>query len=103
MKAIRVHQVGDPDVMKLEEMPTPTPGPKQVLIRVRAAGVNPVDTYLRSGKYPVTAPFELSCLPAEVVVSYLLAGPGVPYLLSFWFIYVLFRKRLGRITLKPMQ
>jgi NADPH2:quinone reductase len=56
MKAIRIHQVGEPDVMKLEEIPTPTPGPKQILIRVRAAGVNPVDTYLRSGKYPVTAP-----------------------------------------------
>ncbi len=56
MKAIRIHQVGGPEVMKLEEIPTPTPGPKQVLVRIRAAGVNPVDTYFRSGKYPVTAP-----------------------------------------------
>jgi NADPH2:quinone reductase len=56
MKAIRVHQFGEPDVMKLEEVPTPAPGAKQVLVRIRAAGVNPVDTYFRSGKYPVTAP-----------------------------------------------
>ncbi len=51
MKAIRVHGFGPPEVMRLEEVPTPVPGPGQILIRVRAAGVNPVDTYIRSGSY----------------------------------------------------
>jgi NADPH2:quinone reductase len=51
MKAIRVHRPGGPDVMKLEEIDDPTPGPGQIVVRVRAAGVNPVDTYIRSGNY----------------------------------------------------
>jgi NADPH2:quinone reductase len=48
MKAIRVSAYGGPEVLKLEEVPTPTPGPGQVLVRNHAVGVNPVDTYLRS-------------------------------------------------------
>ncbi len=51
MKAIRVHAFGDPDVMKLEETEPPRPGRGQVVVRIRAAGVNPVDTYIRSGAY----------------------------------------------------
>src|SRR5205823_2460050 len=50
-KAIRVHEFGDPSVMRLDEVPEPQAGPGQVLVRVRAAGVNPVDTYVRSGAY----------------------------------------------------
>ncbi len=52
MKAIRVHQFGDPDVLKLEEVPTPVVGPGQVLVKVHAIGVNPVETYQRSGSNP---------------------------------------------------
>src|SRR3989442_12512127 len=48
MKAIRVSEYGGPSVLKLEEVPAPTPGPNQVLVRNHAAGINPVDTYLRS-------------------------------------------------------
>jgi NADPH2:quinone reductase len=48
MKAIRVSEYGGPSVLKLEEIPAPSPGPNQVLVRNHAVGVNPVDTYLRS-------------------------------------------------------
>lgn len=49
MKAIRVHEFGAPGVMRLEEVPDPLPGSEQVVVRVAAAGVNPVDAYIRSG------------------------------------------------------
>ncbi len=51
MKAVRVHGFGGPEVLKLEDLPDPQPGPGQVRIRVAAVGVNPVDTYVRQGKY----------------------------------------------------
>jgi NADPH2:quinone reductase len=51
MKAIRVHEFGDPEVLRLEEVPTPRPGPGEVLVRIHAIGVNPVETYIRAGTY----------------------------------------------------
>jgi NADPH2:quinone reductase len=51
MKAIRVREFGGPDVLKLEEVPTPKPAVGQVLVRIHAAGVNPYDTYMRAGAY----------------------------------------------------
>ena len=51
MKAIRVHEFGDPEVLRLEEVPTPQPGAGQVLVRMHAIGVNPVETYIRAGTY----------------------------------------------------
>jgi NADPH2:quinone reductase len=51
MKAIVVHEFGPPDVMKLENVAEPVPGPGQITIRVHAVGVNPVDTYIRAGTY----------------------------------------------------
>ena len=53
MKAIRVHEFGGPEVMKLEEVPDPQPGQAQVVVRIHAAGVNPVETYIRSAAYAV--------------------------------------------------
>jgi NADPH:quinone reductase len=52
MRAILVREFGGPDVLKLENVPTPQPGPAEVLVRVRAAGVNPVEAYVRAGTYP---------------------------------------------------
>jgi NADPH:quinone reductase len=51
MKAIRVHEFGGPAVLKLEDVPDPTAGPGQVVVRIRAAGVNPVDAYIHTGTY----------------------------------------------------
>ena len=51
MKAIRVHQFGGPEVLKLEEVPDLQPSSEQVLVRVHAAGVNPVEAYIRTGTY----------------------------------------------------
>jgi NADPH2:quinone reductase len=51
MKAIVVREFGAPEVMTLEHVPDPTPGKGQVLIRVKAIGVNPVEVYIRSGTY----------------------------------------------------
>ena len=51
MKAIRVHEFGGPEVLKLGEVPTPKPSTGEVLVRIHAAGVNPYDTYMRAGTY----------------------------------------------------
>ena len=56
MKAIVVHEFGGPEVLKLEEIPTPRPSAGQVLVRLHAAGVNPYDTYMRNGTYAIKPP-----------------------------------------------
>src|SRR2546427_396395 len=56
MKAILVREFGGPEVLKLEEVPTPKPDAGQVLVRVHAAGVNPYDTYMRNGTYAIKPP-----------------------------------------------
>jgi NADPH2:quinone reductase len=53
MRAIRYHSHGGPDVLALEEVDRPEPGHGELLVRVEAAGINPVDTYFREGEYPV--------------------------------------------------
>lgn len=52
MKAIRVNEFGGPENLRLQDVPDLKPGPGQVVVRIRAAGVNPVDTYIRAGAYP---------------------------------------------------
>jgi NADPH2:quinone reductase len=53
MKAIRVHEFGGPEVLRFEEVDDPRPEAGQVLVRIGAAGVNPVDTYIRTGAHAV--------------------------------------------------
>lgn len=56
MKAIRVHEFGGPEVLKLDDVPDPHAGPGQVVVKVKAAGVNPYDTYMRQGTYAIKPP-----------------------------------------------
>ena len=51
MRTILVREFGAPEVMRVEDVADPKPGPSQIVVRVRAAGVNPVETYIRSGAY----------------------------------------------------
>jgi NADPH:quinone reductase len=51
MRRILVREFGGPDVLRLDEAPLPKPGPSEALVRIHAAGVNPVDTYIRAGIY----------------------------------------------------
>jgi NADPH2:quinone reductase len=75
MKAIRVHSVGGPEVLKLEEVPDPQPGEGQAAVRVEAAGVNYVDVYFRTGLYKAPAiPFTPGQEAAGTVAA---VGPGV--------------------------
>jgi len=57
MKAVRVHRTGGPEVLQLDDVPTPSPRLGEVLIRVEAAGVNFIDIYQRSGAYKIASPF----------------------------------------------
>ena len=60
MRALRIHAYGGPEVMRLEEVAPPVPGPGQLLVRVRAASVNPIDWKMRRGMlekmFPITFP-----------------------------------------------
>lgn len=56
MKAIRIHTTGDPEVLRLEDVPTPTPGSGQALVRLHAVGVNFLDIYHRTGLNPLPLP-----------------------------------------------
>jgi NADPH:quinone reductase-like Zn-dependent oxidoreductase len=56
VKAIRVHEKGDPEIMRYEDAPNPKPGPGEMLIRVRAVGVNFADHLMRIGAYPAGDP-----------------------------------------------
>ena len=74
MKAIRVHACGGPEAMVLEELPLPSPGPGQILLEVKAAGVNLFDTQLRSGLYKRDLPLTLGLEGAGIVEA---VGPAV--------------------------
>jgi len=76
MQAIRVEAPGGPEVLELKDVPDLLPGAGEVLVEVRAAGVNPVDTYIRSGTYAIKprCPYTPGSDGAGIVLK---AGPGV--------------------------
>ncbi len=76
MIAVRMHTTGSPDVLVYEEVPLPEPGPREVLIRVHAAGVNPVDCKRRRGV--IGSRDDLPLIPGYDVSGMVAAcGPGV--------------------------
>src|SRR5215475_778783 len=74
MQAVRVHRTGGPEVLSVDDIADPVPGNGQVLVRLTATGVNYVDTYHRSGLYPMPLPITLGAEGAGEVVA---IGDGV--------------------------
>lgn len=74
MKAIRVHEVGGPDVLQYEDIPLPSPGPGQVIVKVEAIGLNFIDCYFRAGVYKSALPFTPGMEAAGTVTA---TAPGV--------------------------
>jgi len=74
MKAIRVAQTGGPEVLTFGELPEPRPHAGQAVVRVEAAGLNYIDTYQRTGLYPLPLPYVPGLEGAGVVIG---LGPGV--------------------------
>jgi len=74
MKAMRVHEVGGPDVLRYEDVPVPTPGPGQALVKLEAIGLNFLDCYFRAGLYKTPLPFIPGSEAAGTVTA---IGPNV--------------------------
>ncbi|HET9985687.1 MAG TPA: quinone oxidoreductase [Longimicrobiales bacterium] len=74
MRAVRIHETGGPEAMRVEDIPVPQPGPGQALVRVEVAGVNFIDVYKRIGLYQVPLPATLGEEGAGVVAA---VGPDV--------------------------
>ena len=76
MKAAFIHETGEPSVFQYGDLPTPEPGPGQVLVKIGAAAVNPIDTYIRSGavSLPIEFPYICGCDLAGTVEA---VGEGV--------------------------
>ena len=77
MKAIRVHSPGGPEVMRLEDIPDPEPGPGEAVVRMEATGINFIEIYQRKGQYPRPTPFTPGEEGAGTVVA---VGEGVTQL-----------------------
>ena len=74
MRAIVVRRLGGPEVLGVEQVDDPAPGPGEAVVEVAAAGLNFIDTYHRSGLYPVDLPFTPGLEAAGTVSA---VGPGV--------------------------
>lgn len=78
MKAVRIHQFGGPEVLRMDELPRPQAGPGEVLVEVMAASVNPVDYKIRRGGYPAVKADQLPyTLGRDVSGRVDRLGPGV--------------------------
>jgi NADPH:quinone reductase len=78
MKAVQLHRFGSPDALQLVDLPTPEPGPGQVLVRVHASGINFADTLMRQDRYAITPPLP-AVLGSEVAGTIEALGAGVTY------------------------
>ncbi len=76
MRAVRVHELGGPEVLTVDEIDVPEPEDGQIRVRIEAAGLNFIDTYHRTGKYPLEPPATLGVEAAGVVDA---VGPGVEW------------------------
>lgn len=74
MKAIRIKTVGGPEVLTLEDVPEPKPGPGQAVVKLEAAGLNYIDVYYRTGLYKAELPLTLGLEGGGVVTE---VGPNV--------------------------
>ncbi|MBI3626184.1 MAG: quinone oxidoreductase [Candidatus Rokubacteria bacterium] len=74
MKAIRIHSNGGPEVLTLEEVPDPKPGPSEAVVKIEAAGLNYIDVYYRTGLYKAQLPLTIGVEGAGVVTA---VGPEV--------------------------
>jgi NADPH2:quinone reductase len=74
MKAVRIHAPGGPEVMKLDDVPEPTPKAGEAVVKVDAAGLNYIDVYQRSGLYKLAMPLTLGLEAGGTVTA---VGPGV--------------------------
>jgi NADPH:quinone reductase len=74
VKAIRVHDTGGPEVLRYEDVPKPSPGPGQALVRIEAVGVNFIEVYQRTGLYKLPLPFTPGSEASGTVVE---IGPQV--------------------------
>lgn len=74
MKAVRVHEFGGPEVLRHEEVPVPEPGEGEARVKIEAAGLNFIDVYHRTGRYPANTPITPGMEGAGVVDA---VGPGV--------------------------
>ena len=78
MRAIRVHQYGGPEQLKLEEVPRPEPGEGEILVRIHAAGVLPMDCGIRQGLFPGVLPRSFPYTPGSAFSGVIEAlGPSV--------------------------